>query len=127
MYFYALTAQFGQWLKMGGQGQRGRQWQVAAGLIYGQVKKSYRRRKLVRVSLVMRLGTGAALEDVLQVLGLSGRLNTAFIEPVNLSVRQGWLWHVARGPQRSSPHNCWLTWNGGELMIILYGLMPRYE
>ena len=27
-----------------------RQWQVAAGLTYGQVKKSYRRRKLVLVS-----------------------------------------------------------------------------
>jgi hypothetical protein len=40
-----------------------RQWQVAAGLIYGQVKKSYRRRKLARVTYVMRLGTGAALED----------------------------------------------------------------
>jgi hypothetical protein len=34
-----------------------RQWQVAVELIYGQVKKSYQRRKLVRVSHVMRLGT----------------------------------------------------------------------
>jgi hypothetical protein len=34
-----------------------RQWQVAAGLIYGQVKKCYRRRKLVGVTHVMRLGT----------------------------------------------------------------------
>jgi hypothetical protein len=31
--------------------------QVAASLIYGQVKKSYRKRKLVRVTHVMRLGT----------------------------------------------------------------------
>ncbi len=38
-----------------------RRWQVAAGLIYGQVKKSYRRRKLVRVTPVMRLGTQADL------------------------------------------------------------------
>jgi hypothetical protein len=34
-----------------------RRWQVAAGLIYGQMKKCYRRRKLVRVTHVMRLGT----------------------------------------------------------------------
>jgi hypothetical protein len=34
----------------------------SGGLIYGQVKKSYRRRKLVRVTHVMRLGTEAALK-----------------------------------------------------------------
>jgi hypothetical protein len=62
---------------------------VAEGLIYGQVKKSDRRRKLVRVTHVMRLGTGAALEDALQGMGFSGRLNTAFIERVNLTVRHG--------------------------------------
>jgi len=66
-----------------------RQWQVAAGLIYGQVKKSYRRRRLIRVSPVMRLGTEAALTTALQGLGFSGRLNTAFIERVNLTVRHG--------------------------------------
>jgi len=65
------------------------QWHVAAGLIYGQVKKSYRRRKLVRVSHVMRLGTEDALTAALQGLGLSGRLNTTFIERVNLTVRHG--------------------------------------
>jgi hypothetical protein len=66
-----------------------RQWQVAAGLIYGQVKKCYRRRKLTRVIHVMRLGTEAALTNALQELGFSGRLNTAFIERVNLTVRHG--------------------------------------
>src|SRR5947209_20631264 len=63
--------------------------QVAAGLIYGQVKKCYRRRKLVRVTHVMRLGTEDALTAALQGLGFSGRLNTAFIERVNLTVRHG--------------------------------------
>jgi hypothetical protein len=62
---------------------------VAASLIYGQVKKSYRRRKLVRVTHVMRLGTQAALTVALQGLGLTGRLNTAFIERVNLTLRHG--------------------------------------
>ena len=89
LYFYALTAHFGQWLKVGHQGRKARQWQVADGLIYGQVKKSYRRRKLVRVTQVMRLGTGDALKVALQGLGFSGRLNTAFIERVNLTVRHG--------------------------------------
>jgi hypothetical protein len=66
-----------------------RRWQVAANLIYGQVKKCYRRRKLVRVIHVMRLGTQADLTVALQRIGLSGRLNTAFIERVNLTVRHG--------------------------------------
>jgi transposase-like protein len=66
LYFYALTAHFGQWLQVGRRGRNVRQWQVAAGLIYGQVKKSYRRRKLVRVTPLMRLGTEAALTAALQ-------------------------------------------------------------
>jgi IS1 family transposase/transposase-like protein len=88
-YFYALTAHFGQWLVGHRRGRTVRQWQVAAGLIYGQVKKSYRRRKLVRVTHVMRLGTEADLTIALQRLGFSGRVNTAFIERVNLTVRHG--------------------------------------
>ena len=89
LYFYAITAHFGQWLEVARRGRKARQWQVEAGLIYGQVKKSYRRRKLVRVSQVMRLGTEAALKVALQGLGLSGRLNTAIIPRVNLTIRHG--------------------------------------
>jgi hypothetical protein len=89
LYFYATTAHFGQWREVVRRGRNVLRWQVAAGLIYGQVKKSYRRRKLVRVTPVMRLGTEAALRAALEVLGLSGRLNTAFIERVNLTVRHG--------------------------------------
>ncbi len=86
LYFYALTAHFGRWVKAAGQ--RTHHWQVEPGLIYGQVKKCYRRRKLVRVSQVMRCGSRAALTSALQGLELSGRLNTAFVERVNLTIRQ---------------------------------------
>ncbi len=89
VYFYALTAHFGTWREERRRGRNVRRWQVAAGLIYGQVKKCYRRRKLVRVTHLMRLGTEDALKAALQGLGLSGRLNTAFIERVNLTVRHG--------------------------------------
>jgi IS1 family transposase len=87
VYFYALTAHFGHWLEVGRRGRKALRWRVAAGLIYGQVKKSYRKRKLVKVSHVMRLGTQADLTVALQGMGFSGRLNTAFIERVNLTVR----------------------------------------
>jgi len=89
LYFYALTAHFGQWLPLGRQGRKVRRWQVDPSLIYGQVKKSYRRRRLVRVTPVMRLGTEDALTAALQGMGFSGRLNTAFIERVNLTIRHG--------------------------------------
>ena len=89
LYFYALTAHFGKWREERRRGRNVRRWQVAANLIYGQVKKSYRRRKLVRVSHVMRLGAQADLTVALQRMGLSGRLNTAFIERVNLTIRHG--------------------------------------
>jgi len=84
-----LPAHFGHWLQVGRRGRKVYQWQVAAGLIYGQVKKTYQRRKLVRVTPVMRLETSAAFTAALQGLGLTGRLNTAFIERVNLTVRHG--------------------------------------
>jgi hypothetical protein len=61
LYFSALTAHFGQWLAGSRRGRKALQWQVAAGLIYGQVKKSYRRSKLARVTHLMRLGTQADL------------------------------------------------------------------
>jgi hypothetical protein len=77
LYFYALTAHFGYWLHVVRRGRNVSEWQVEPGLIYGQVKKSYRGRKLVRVTQVMRLGTEDALKAILQGLGFSGRLNTA--------------------------------------------------
>jgi IS1 family transposase len=89
LYFYALTSHFRQWLVGHRRGRTLRQWQVAAGLIYGQVKKCYRRRRLVRIRHVMRLGTEVDLKAALLGLGFSGQLNTAFIERVNLTVRHG--------------------------------------
>jgi len=89
LYFYALTAHFGHWLLMKRRGRKVLRWQVAAGLIYSQVKKCYRRRKLVRVRHIMRLGTQANLSVALQGMAFSGRLNTAFIDRVNLTIRHG--------------------------------------
>ncbi len=71
LYFSALTAHFGHWLQVGRQGRKALRWQVAPELISGQVKKSYRRRNLVRVTPTMRLGTEAALKVVLEGLGHS--------------------------------------------------------
>jgi IS1 family transposase len=89
VYFSALTAHVGHWLQVGYRGRKALRWQVAAELISGQVKKSSQRRKLVRVTHVMRRGTETALEAALLGLGLTGRLNTAFLERGKLTVRHG--------------------------------------
>jgi hypothetical protein len=87
LYFYALTAHFGHWILP--DGSRKRVWQIAADFIYGQVKKLRRRRRLVKVERVMLWGSFEALVSRLKAAGLTGRLNTAFIERLTLTLRQG--------------------------------------
>lgn len=108
LYFYALTAHFGQWA-----GGAARRWQVAPGLLYGQVAKTYRRRRVVRVTPVLRCGTREAFRRALVALGWSGRVNTAFVERVNLTLRQGVAalgrrtWSTAQGPAHLAAHLEW--------------------
>jgi hypothetical protein len=67
-----------------------------AGLLYAQLLKTVRRRRLVRVKHRVVFGT---LEVVQQVLAVCGwQINTAFIERVSLSIRQ----HVAAVGRRVS-------------------------
>jgi IS1 family transposase/transposase-like protein len=85
LYYYALTAHFGHWAEDG----RSRRWHVAGALVYGQVRKAYRRRRIVRVTHRVVIGTWGQLRAGLRALGLSGRVNTAFVERVNLTIRRG--------------------------------------
>jgi IS1 family transposase len=85
-YFYALTAHFGSWCAC--LGKCALQWVVAAGLLYGQVKKFYRRRRVVRIEYRMQWGKLEELKARLKALGLSGKISTAFVERLNLTIRQ---------------------------------------
>ncbi len=111
LYFYALTAHFGQWVA--GVGRSPRRWRVAAGLLYGQVTKTYRHRRLVRVRPVMRCGTRAQFHQALAALGLTGTLNTAFVERLNLTLRQSIAalarrtWSTAREAPQLLTHLDW--------------------
>ncbi len=92
-YITALLTHYGHWVKPArpraqGPGPKPR-WMPRPELLYAQVIKTLRRRRLVRVSHRVVFGT---LEAVKQVLaGCNWQINTAFIERVNLSIRQ----HVA--------------------------------
>lgn len=86
---------------------------VAAGLLYGQVTKTYRHRRLVRVRPVMRCGTRAQFHQALAVRGLTGTLNTAFVERLNLTLRQSIAalarrtWSTAREAPQLLAHLDW--------------------
>jgi IS1 family transposase len=92
-YMTALLTHYGQW----GQPERRQakgpalkpRWMPLPSLLYAQVAKSYRRRRLVRLTHRVVFGTLEAVHKVLTVHGW--RINTAFIARVNLTIRQ----HVA--------------------------------
>jgi len=69
-------------------GERKRRWVVAAGLYYGQVKKLYRRHRLVGVEYRERLGAIADIKAKLHDLGVGRFIHTAFVERLNLTMRQ---------------------------------------
>ena len=87
LYFYALTAHFGRWQFP--EGARKPVWEISSSFLYAQLKKIHRRRRLVRVERHMLCGELEYLKDGLQALELSGKINTAFIERLNLTLRQG--------------------------------------
>jgi hypothetical protein len=128
-----LSAHFGDWITGAGSRSSKPQWQVAPGLLYGQVQKQHRRRKLVRVKQVIRLGTGAAFKEALQALGWSGRVNTACIERVNLTIRRGGAglarstWATAlQAPHLETHLHWWLAYYHfvrphGSLRVVVHG------
>jgi hypothetical protein len=99
-YLTALLTHYGYWVQSARRRAQGPapkpRWMPLPQLLYAQVIKTVRRRHLVRVSHRVVFGT---LEAVQQVLAACGwQINTAFIERVNLSIRQ----HVAAVGRRVS-------------------------
>jgi len=111
LYFYALTAHFGQWLQETDQAKR--VWRALPDLLYAQVQKIHRRRRLLRVDHQMLCGSVEAFTARLQALGLSGRIQTAFIERVNLTLRRSLAplarrsWSLAQLPAELTFHLEW--------------------
>lgn len=86
LYFYALTAHFGEWVQTAGQ--RHRAWTVNAQLLYAQVIKRYCRRRVAEVRYQVLLGQPEDYRQALRAHSLSGRIQTAFIERLNLTIRR---------------------------------------
>jgi IS1 family transposase/transposase-like protein len=84
-YFYALTAHFGRWETADGKKPV---WVLLGEFVYGQVIKHQRRRKTVEVERRIVWGEEKQYQERLKKAKLSGRINTAFVERVNLTIRQ---------------------------------------
>jgi IS1 family transposase len=89
-YATALLTHFGQWMQPARRQDKGPRpkprWMPLPTLLYAQVVKSYRRRRLVRGTHRVVFGTRLAIEQVLTRCGWT--INTAFVERLNLDLRQ---------------------------------------
>jgi IS1 family transposase len=89
-YGTALLTHFGQWRQPERRQDKGprpkSRWIPLPALRYAQVVKSYRRRRLVGVTHRVVFGTSLAIEQVLAACGWT--INTAFVERLNLDIRQ---------------------------------------
>ena len=99
-YATALLTHFGQWVQPPRRQDKGPhpkpRWVALPQLLYAQVVKTVRRRRLVRVRHRVVFGTLETVNAVLAPLGC--QINTAFIERLNLTIRQ----HVAAVGRRVS-------------------------
>jgi hypothetical protein len=89
-YGTALLTHFGSWIhseRRQAKGPRPKpRWMPLPELLYAQVVKSYRRRRIVGVTHRVVFGTQLAIAQVLARYGWT--INTAFIERLNLDIRQ---------------------------------------
>jgi IS1 family transposase len=89
-YLPAIVSHFGHWVQPPRRQATGPapkpRWMPWPALLYAQVVKKMRRRRLVEVKHRVVLGTQVAVEQVLRTCGWL--INTSFVERLNLSLRQ---------------------------------------
>jgi hypothetical protein len=92
-YLTALVTHYGQWIQPEPRQGKGPwpkpRWMPLPGLLYAQVVEFYRRRRLVGVKHRVIFGAAQAIKPILAKRGW--RVNTSFVERLNLDFRQ----HVA--------------------------------
>jgi IS1 family transposase len=92
-YATALLTHFGHWVPIPRRHSRGRppkpRWQPLPGLQYAQVVKHRVKGRVVGVSWRVVYGSLETIEAILKQSGVGKVINTAFIERLNLSIRQG--------------------------------------
>jgi IS1 family transposase/transposase-like protein len=99
-YMTALLTHYGHWVQPSRRQNKGPapkpRWMPRPQLLYAQVVKTVRRRRLVDVKHRMVFGSLEAVNHILAPLGW--HINTSFVERLNLTIRQ----HVAAVGRRVS-------------------------
>jgi IS1 family transposase/transposase-like protein len=89
-YLPAIVGHYGCWVHPERRQDKGPwpkpRWVPLPGLLYAQVIKQYKRKRMVGVKHRVVFGTMEALEQVLTVCGW--KINTSFVERFNLDLRQ---------------------------------------
>ena len=85
-YFTAITAHFGRHVDQPGKPKP--DWQVDPRLLYGRLHKIRQGRKLKHAITEVVCGTRDGFRKGLQALGFTGRVNTAYVERLNLFLRE---------------------------------------
>jgi transposase-like protein/IS1 family transposase len=89
-YLPAIVGHFGHWVQPPRRQNRGRwpkpRWMPLPGLLYAQVIKRTRRRRIVEVIHRVVIGTQVQVDAILAPCGW--QINTAIVERLNLSLRQ---------------------------------------
>jgi IS1 family transposase len=112
-YFTAITAHFGRFSEEPGQRKPG--WQIDPRLLYGRLHKVRQGRKLKYAITEVVCGSRDALRRGLQTLGFSGRVNTAYVERLNLYLRETVAplsrrtWSLAQTPATLADYLNWAT------------------
>jgi IS1 family transposase len=137
-YFYALTAHFGYWKYPDKQWK----WMVSDVLLYGQLIKRRNKRKSDKKPFTitrMMWGKRWQLYALLLELGFSATIQTAFIERLNLTIRQGVAalsrrtWSLAKSNEYLLLHvHWWRTYYHFSrihetLQVRVPGLRRRYQ
>jgi IS1 family transposase len=89
-YATAILTHFGHWIQPERRQDKGPmpkpRWVPLPALLYAQLVKSYRRRRIVGVKHRVVFGTQLAIEQLLTACGWT--INTSFVERLNLDIRQ---------------------------------------
>jgi IS1 family transposase len=110
-YFYALMAHFGEWVRV--EGEKKSVWLVLPNFLYAQVIKHQKKYSLVEVEERQIWGLPEEYRRLLKAGGLSGNINTSFVERVNLTIWQSVskltrrTWGTAQYTSELSEHLYW--------------------
>jgi IS1 family transposase len=122
-YYRAITSHFGRYVDQ--PNKRQTEWQVDPGLLYGQLHKIRKGRRLKYVVSKIVCGTRDRFRSAMRQLGFSGRVQTAYVERFNLFLRETVAplsrrtWSQAQTEEGLSHHVHW--------SLVCYHLVKPHE